>query len=100
MVSMSLGFKLLLVFKLMSNIDYVITDLQGEIIISQCTFRGIPIELTHCDTMGCEHKNVDIVHHYDDDMNHYCPTGYIMCLDCGGIGDEPDPPECTKWETK
>ena len=43
-----------------------------------------------------EHK-VEVMHHYGDEGKHYCPTGFLQCDQCGAMGYEPDPPECTRW---
>jgi hypothetical protein len=60
-------------------------------------FRGSFVNLTHCDTGDCPHAEIEVIHHYDDEDRHYCPTGFVMCLQCGGVGDEPEPNECHKW---
>lgn len=43
---------------------------------------------------------LEVMHHCDDKGNHYCPTGFLMCAYCGGIADEPEPFQCTKWGKK
>lgn len=43
----------------------------------------------------CDTHNLGVMHHYDDEGNHYCPTGFLWCPTCGGVADEPDPPTCT-----
>lgn len=49
---------------------------------------------------SCEHDEVEVMHHYDDDGRHYCPTGFLMCHRCGAVADEPEPSECTLWGVK
>lgn len=43
---------------------------------------------------------LEVMHHFDDEGKHYCPTGFLMCPFCGGITDEPQPYECNKWGVK
>ena len=44
--------------------------------------------------------DLQVIHHYDDEGKHYCPTMFLMCSYCGGIADEPEPYECNKWGIK
>ena len=69
--------------------------------ISQFRWKGLLLSLQGDDDniMYCEHK-VEVVHHYDDEGNHYCPTMFLMCLKCGGLANEPEPYECEKWGEK
>jgi len=61
-------------------------------------FRGEFINLSGgIEVVNCPHKEIDVVHHFDDEGRHYCPTGFVMCLECGATGDEPEPNECTLW---
>lgn len=43
---------------------------------------------------------LEIVHHYDENGLHFCPTGFVMCSECGAIEEEPEPYECNKWGEK
>ena len=63
-------------------------------------FRGTFITLDRCDRGDCSHEEIDVVHHYDDEGRHYCPTGFVMCLECGGTGIEPEPHECNLWKMR
>ena len=40
------------------------------------------------------------MHHYDDDLNHYCPTGYKQCGECGLVEQKQEPVfiRCIKWK--
>ncbi len=40
---------------------------------------------------------LEVMHHYGDKGEHYCPTMFLMCHICGGIADEPEPYECNRW---
>lgn len=40
------------------------------------------------------------MHHYDDDGNHWCPTGFMYCHTHGGIGTIDGPGACQLWGTK
>lgn len=48
----------------------------------------------------CLHPNMDVVHHFDDDGNHYCPTGFLLCRECGQPFPEPEPYSCHLWGEK
>lgn len=41
-----------------------------------------------------EHE-LDVVHHYGERMEHWCPTGFVQYDKCGASGEEPLPNECT-----
>lgn len=43
-----------------------------------------------------EHE-IEVMHHYGDNGEHFCPTGFVMCRKCGAVGDEPKPYECNIW---
>lgn len=68
------------------------------------TFRGQQVTLELDLEVGlpvCDVDKHDIVvmHHTDESGLHYCPTGFVYCYNCMAIGTEPEPYECTKWET-
>ena len=72
------------------------TSINQTIHIDMVWFKGKPVFLKGCDTQGCEHQ-LRVMHHYGDDGEHYCPTQFVWCPLCGGVGDEPEPFECNKW---
>ena len=45
----------------------------------------------------CADHNLIVVHHFDPEGKHFCPTGYLMCKNCYGLAKEPQPYSCTKW---
>ena len=47
-----------------------------------------------------ENHALEVMHHYGDKGEHYCPTQLLMCPYCGGLADEPEPYECNKWGCK
>jgi len=62
------------------------------------TWRGQEI-LMACWSKPCrDHQHtIEVLHHIDDEEKHFCPTGFIWCITCGAIADEPDPPECDRY---
>lgn len=80
----------------MNNQAYFTSSSNVTIFCALVPFRGQQVLLTHCTEQYCPH-DIGVVHHYDDEGRHYCPTGFIMCYLCGGMGDEPGEPECTLW---
>jgi len=50
----------------------------------------------YCWKKGSGHR-LEVVHHYGDNGEHYCPTMFLMCELCGGIAEEPEPYECNRW---
>ena len=51
------------------------------------------------DCRPLEHQ-MSVVHHYGEDLEHYCPTGFLICNKCGSITDEPEPYKCNLWGKK
>lgn len=47
---------------------------------------------------GCSHR-YETVHHTGDDGKRYCPTGWLMCVHCGGVAEDPTP-SCHIWGEK
>ena len=43
----------------------------------------------------CNH-DLQVMHHFGDQGEHYCPTGFVQCVTCGAVGDEPEPYECRR----
>lgn len=77
----------------------MITGTNNETILcSMGKWKGKDIWVTH-QTKECaiEGHALEIVHHYGDKGEHYCPTGFLQCPYCGGIADEPEPNECNRW---
>lgn len=70
------------------------------IYILPAKWKGEDIYLTNCQHPNCLHPYLDVVHHYDDEGNHYCPTMFLMCPECGGLADEPEPYSCNLWGIK
>ncbi len=67
------------------------------ILCSLGKWKGKGIFVTHQDNeCPIEGHALEVVHHYGDNGEHYCPTTFLMCLLCDGIADEPEPYECTK----
>lgn len=75
-------------------------DITIDFTSTNVPFRGTYITLTNCDNGTCPHGSIAVMHHHDAEGNHYCPTGFVICEDCGGIGSEPEPYECTLWKQK
>lgn len=48
--------------------------------------------------LPCVEHSLRVVHHVDAEGRHFCPTGFLMCDDCGGMAQEPEPYECNRWE--
>ena len=40
---------------------------------------------------------IDIIHHLGENDEHYCPTGFVQCANCGAVGNEPEPCRCQRW---
>ena len=68
------------------------------ILCSMGKWKNKDILVTH-QTNECPIRDhaLEVVHHYDNEDNHYCPTMLLTCSYCGGIADEPEPFECNKW---
>ena len=66
---------------------------------SPAIYRGEPLMLSDGDSaiLTCEH-DVAPMHHEDDWGRHSCPTGFVICRNCGATGDEPTPHACERWE--
>ena len=72
--------------------DNQTTFVSGAIFQNQLVYlSSFEAESLHC----CH--DVVVVHHYDDQGRHYCPTGAVMCNLCGAVGTEPEPNSCEKW---
>ena len=68
---------------------------------SEGTYKGKRLWVTRGDSLcPIGGHRLEIVHHYGDKGEHYCPTGYLMCPHCGGVADEPEPYGCKKWGNK
>ena len=68
------------------------------IISTNVPFRdGFVVVTGGPDTAACGHSEIEVIHHIGPDGKHYCPTGFVMCQDCGARGIEPEPPECERW---
>jgi hypothetical protein len=51
-----------------------------------------------CDHDGSPGHDWQRVHHYDDQLAHYCPTGFDECDHCGEWRETPDGEAvCQKW---
>lgn len=37
------------------------------------------------------------MHHYGDEGEHYCPTGFMLCHQHGGVGTITGPAVCKRW---
>ena len=48
------------------------------------------------ESLYCRHE-LEVMHHYGDKGEHYCPTMFLICPKCGGIAEEPEPYECKRW---
>jgi hypothetical protein len=59
-------------------------------------FKGVEVELIGGEP-HCDHDALEVMHHHCPKGLHYCPTGFIACLACGAVGNEPGEPECNKW---
>ena len=68
--------------------------------VTGCTVYRNDTVILHGGHCSCDHVgHLDVMHHFGNpDGKHYCPTGFILCFQCGAIGHEPDPPLCTTWE--
>lgn len=81
---------------------HIITENSSETIMcSMGKWKGKDILVTdQNDKCPVEGHALEVMHHFDDDGKHYCPTGLLMCPYCGGIADEPQPYSCLKWGEK
>lgn len=44
---------------------------------------------------------IDQMHHYDDDGNHWCPTGFLWCYEHAElVGTIDGPGACALWGEK
>ena len=62
---------------------------------SLAQWKGHVVTLSDFEPHDCDHPDLMVWHHYDNIGRHYCPTGFVECVECGMTGEEPDPPECT-----
>ena len=72
--------------------------------IGYANYRGQKLMLSSNFAMifDCQHEKLGPMHHLGDGPEgkniHYCPTGFIYCPGCTGVGYEPEPYECIRWE--
>ena len=71
------------------------------ILCSAGKWKGKDIMVTHqMNDCPIEGHALEIMHHLDNEGRHFCPTMFLICSFCGGLADEPEPYECTKWGEK
>lgn len=77
----------------------MITGTTSETILcSMGKWKEKDVWVTHQESQcPIEGHSLEVMHHYDDELKHYCPTMLLMCGFCGGIADEPEPYSCLKW---
>ena len=61
-------------------------------------WKGEDITVSHQDhECPIDGHALEVMHHYGDKGEHYCPTMFLYCPYCGGVADEPEPFECERW---